>query len=340
MSGGILPAINTMATNTMKTMHRPSALFIAVALAASCTMKNQEAPPLTGPSEYGTSVGVQVTPDILTQDGASQAIVVVTVRDSAGQPLRNVPLRADIMADGQVVDFGSLSAKSLVTSGDGRATIVYTAPAAAGDSEALVSIGITPVGSNHQNAVTRTATIRLVPPGIRVPPSDLVPTFTFSPASPVERQDVLFDATESRGSIAQYRWDFGDGSTGSGATVTHAFSGPSTYFVRLTLVDGLGRSASTTRSVTVGQGTAPNANFTFSPTDPTTNDTVNFNATSSTAASGRRIVSYVWDFGNGQSATGAQVTQRFTVARTYTITLTVTDDIGRAHTTSRTLQVK
>ena len=110
--------------------------------------------------------------------------------------------------------------------------------------------------------------------------------------------------------------------------------------MRLTLVDPIGRMASTTRSVTVGQGTAPTASFTSSPTDPQVGDLVNFNGTASTAAAGRRIVSYTWDFGNGTTASGAQVTQRFTSARTYTVTLTVTDDIGRTHTTSRTLQVK
>lgn len=320
---------------------RRTALAVAALLAtASCTMKSQEAPPLTGPSEFGTSIGVAATPDVLQLDGASQAVVVVTVRDAGSQPLRNVPLRADISLGGQVVDFGSLSSKSLVTNNEGRATIVYTAPASTGESEAIVDIEITPIGSNYQNTLPRSASIRLVPTGIRVPPSDLTPAFTFSPDAPVERQNVLFDASTSSGSIAQYKWDFGNGSTGSGETTTHAFSGPGVYFVRLTLVDGLGRSASTTRSVTVGQGAVPSASFTFSPTDPVVGDLVNVNGTQSTAATGRRIVSWAWNFGNGESASGPLAAVRYTSARTYTITLTVTDDIGRTNTTSRTLQVK
>jgi PKD repeat protein len=308
--------------------------------AASCTMKSQEAPPLTGPSEFGTSVGVQVTPDVLQLDGASQSVVVVQVRDSASQPVRNAALRADIVVGGQIVDFGSLSSKSLVTNAEGRATVVYTAPASASESEAIVDIAITPVGSNYQNAVPRSASIRLVPTGIRVPPSDMTPAFTFAPETPTEKANVLFDASSSTGSIEQYRWDFGDGSIGTGRTTTHAFNGPGTYFVRLTVVDALGRSTSTTRSVLVGQGTLPTANFTFSPTDPFVNDLVNFNGTQSTAAVGRRIVSWAWNFGNGESASGPLTSMRFTAARTYTITLTVTDDIGRTHTISRTLQVK
>lgn len=319
---------------------RAASLIGLAVMVAACTMKNQEAPPLTGPSTFGTSIGVSVTPDVLQLDGASQAVIVVTVRDAGSQPLRNVPLRADIEVDGRVVDFGSLSSKSMVTSSDGRATTVYTAPAAVGESEVLVDIVVSPVGSNFENAQFENARIRLVPTGIRVPPSDLTPAFIFSPDSPVEKQNVLFDASTSTGSIAQYKWDFGNGSTGSGETTTHAFSGPGTYFVRLTLVDALGRSASTTRSITVGQGAVPSAAFTFSPTDPVVGDLVNVNGTQSTAATGRRIVSWAWNFGNGESASGPLASVRYTTARTYTITLTVTDDIGRTNTTSRTLQVK
>jgi PKD repeat protein len=324
----------------MSSFIRRSVTAVALLLSAACTMKSQEAPPLTGPSEFGTSVGVQATPDVLQLDGASQSVVVVTVRDSAGQPLRNVPLRADIVIGGQVVDFGSLSAKSLVTNGDGRATIVYTAPASGGESEAIIDIEITPVGGNYQNAIARSASIRLVPTGIRIPPSDMTPAFTFSPDAPTEKTNVLFDASSSSGTIAAYEWDFGDGQTGSGRTTTHAFSGPGTYFVRLTLVDPQGRRISTTRSITVGQGALPTANFTFSPTDPVVGDTINVNGTQSTAAVGRRLVTWAWNFGNGESASGPNATVRYTVARTYTITLTVTDDIGRTNTTSRTLQVK
>ena len=303
-------------------------------------MKGQDAPPLTGPSEFATSVNVSITPDILQLDGASQAIVAVTVLNEAGQPKRNVPLRADIIVNGEVVDFGSLSSRSLVTGSDGRATLLYTAPAVNAETESIVDIALTPIGSNYQNSNSQSASVRLVPTGIRVPPSDLVPSFTSSPSAPVESQNVLFDASESRGTIAQYRWDFGDGTTGSGETTTHAFRSPGTYFVRLTLVDPIGRMASTTRSVTVGQGAAPAAVFTFSPTDPAVGTTVHFNAAASTPAAGRTLVSYKWDFGDGTSASGVQVSHAYGVARTYTVTLTVTDDIGRTNTRSVTVQVK
>src|SRR5215218_7962460 len=104
-------------------------MVLAAALGASCTMKENEAPGLTGPSEFGKSITLTITPDIITQDGASQSVVTITARGPNGQPLANVALRAEILVNGTATDFGSLSARNLVTSADGKATLIYTAPA-------------------------------------------------------------------------------------------------------------------------------------------------------------------------------------------------------------------
>ncbi|CAN5808371.1 hypothetical protein BH24ACI5_BH24ACI5_02430 [soil metagenome] len=329
----------------MKAITRLSALALAATLAASCTMKDQDAPPLTGPSEFGTSVSIQVTPDVLQQDGASQSVVTVTVRDGAGKALSGVPLRAEIRVNGQVADFGSLSARSIVTGGDGRATLVYTAPSVLANVESLVDILVTPIGSNYGNAIARNATIRLVPPGVVQLPSGLSAAFTFLPTAPSQGQGVFFDAETSTAPatnpITQYRWEFDDGGTASGKTTTHAFNFPGTYFVKLTVSDIQGRSASTTRPVTVAQGTAPTAVFTFGPTPVLRNAPVHFNASASTASAGRTIVGYRWEYGDGSPAeNGIQVAHAFSTAGTYTVTLVVTDDVGRTAVTSRTVAVQ
>jgi hypothetical protein len=53
--------------------------------------------------------------------------------------------------------------------------------------------------------------------------------------------------------IAAYRWDFGDGATASGESVSHAFSGTGTFPVTLTVEDEWGLRYSTTSQVTVAQ---------------------------------------------------------------------------------------
>jgi len=314
---------------------------------AGCTMHEQEAPALSGPSEYSTSIAISIAPDVLTQDGASQSLVTVTARDANGQPLRNVSLRAEVAIGGVHADFGTLSARNLVTGNDGRATVVYTAPSApavAVDNGTLVDIVITPVGSDFNNTTPRTAAIRLVPPGIVVPPDGLKPAFTFTPTGPVDSQPVLFDASASSSAaanpIAGYSWNFGDGGRGTGVTASHSYATAGTYVVTLTLSDALGRTAQKSDSVSVSAGVSPTAAFTSSPSDSLVNQPVNFNAAGSKPAPGRTIRSYAWDFGDGTFGSGITTSHAYGLPRSYVVTLTVTDDSGKKGTTTATVSVK
>jgi chitodextrinase len=323
------------------------ALVAAVACAASCTMKKQEAPELSGPSEFGTSVALTVTPDILTQDGASQSLVSIMARDSNGQALRNLSLRAEIEVGGLRADYGSLSARNLVTGNDGRASLVYTAPpapAVAVDGGMVVTIAVTPVGTDFANSSTRAVFIRLVPPGVVVPPDGLKPAFTVTPPAPSDSQTVLFDASTSSAAagnaIVSYAWNFGDGGRGSGVTATHAYDTAGTYVVTLTITDGVGRSAQKSQSVVVAPGLNPTAAFTSSPTDSLINQAVNFNASGSRAAPGHTIESYDWDFGDGTFGHGQTTSHSFGLPRAYVVVLTVTDDSGKTGTSSGTVTVK
>lgn len=326
---------------------RGVALGLAAMSTLACTMQGQDPPPLSGPSEFSTSLNIAVTPDILQQDGASQSVVSVTARGPNGAPVGGLPLRAEIYVGGTLADFGSLSSRNLVTGSDGRALLTYTSPVSlpfAVDSYTIVDIGITPIGTDYDNAATRWGSLRLVPRGAIVPPANLQASFVVAPESPVDHQDVFFDASASQAPannpIATYRWTFGDGDSGSGRTTTHDYSSPGTYVVRLTIADAYGRTAEATRTLNVSPGVLPTARFVISPTTPRINVQVNVNASASVPAPGGTIVSYDWDFGDGTPHEGGvQSAHTFTRAGTYTITLVVTDNAGRRGISSQTVTV-
>ena len=162
----------------------------------------------------------------------------------------------------------------------------------------------------------------------------------FSPAQPRIGDTVFFNASQSTGTagraIVSYDWAFGDGTTGSGITVSHAYSIAATYGVTLTVTDDGGVTASTSTSVDV-RTSEPIASFVFSPTAPTTTTAVQFNASASSAVSGRTITSYAWNFGDGSTATGVTPVHRFTAPGAYSVGLTVTDSSGEVGT--RTVSV-
>ncbi len=117
------------------TFFKPRAVPVAlIAFAAmvlgSCTVKETEAPSLTGPSETGLSLATSVTPDVLDQDGVSQAVVEVVTRGPDGRPVGSIPLRIEIRRGNAPEDFGRLSNKTPVTGSDGVARVTYTAPPA------------------------------------------------------------------------------------------------------------------------------------------------------------------------------------------------------------------
>lgn len=83
----------------------------------------------------------------------------------------------------------------------------------------------------------------------------------------------------------------------------------------------------------IARGVVPgvHASFTTTPRVLFANTAVTFDGSAS--AAGGTVTAYTWSFGDGGSATGAQVAHMFTHAGTYVVTLTVTDVSGNFRTT-------
>jgi PKD repeat protein len=151
---------------------------------------------------------------------------------------------------------------------------------------------------------------------------------------------VNFDAstsTDSDGEVMQYEWDFdGDGSFdgyGSDATISHTYTTPGIFSVRMRVTDDAGAQTSAQSTVTVNalSNTPPVAEFTRTPATGDAPLDVAFDATGSHDPDGR-IVRYDWDFdGDGgwdAYDSGPQVSHFYTRPGLYSARLRVTDDSG------------
>jgi len=81
----------------------------------------------------------------------------------------------------------------------------------------------------------------------------------------------------------------------------------------------------------------PTANFTYSPEQPTTWDTVQF--TDQSSDSDGTVVAWVWNFGDGGSSNEQNPTHRYRLPGTYPVTLEVTDNDRLNGTTVREVEV-
>jgi PKD repeat protein len=342
---------------------RRAAVALALIATAGCTVKSTETPPLNGPSGLALSLTVNAIPDSISQDGGSQSSVRVTAIGPDGRGVSGLALRLDMVVGGVAQDYGTLSARSVVTNGDGVATAVYTAPPSpvnglfgtcSGLPGNCVSIVATATSTNFTTANPERVEIRLVPTGVIQPPAGL-PTaqFTISPTPVNFNIPSTFDASTSlvgtgASAIVSYSWNFGDGGTATGKSATHTYvasTTPATSFnVVLTVVNDRGLTASTTQTIPVSASPPPTGDWVFSPTTPVVGDVILFNADGLRAAAGHTLVGFSWNFGDqfsasSNTASGFQATHAYTVANNYTVVLTVTDDAGQKTTLSKVVTV-
>jgi PKD repeat protein len=157
----------------------------------------------------------------------------------------------------------------------------------------------------------------------------LTPAFTYSPASPQPNQPITFDGTPTGGNPQVFLWEFGDGSNALTPTAIHSYAAGS-YQVKLTVskdcsVGICNSQASITKTVVVAGpqitatfDTSANcvADITGAHCDAEVGQVVSFNYT----GSGGTTLN--WNFDDGSTATGAQVTHAWGSPGTRNVVLT------------------
>ncbi|KPJ64049.1 hypothetical protein AMK68_02510, partial [candidate division KD3-62 bacterium DG_56] len=116
----------------------------------------------------------------------------------------------------------------------------------------------------------------------------------------------------------------------TGESVCHTYTAEGSYELCLTVTDDDGATHTCCQTVVISENHPPNCDFSYSPLDPTDEDTVQFTDLS-TDPDGDNIVAWDWDFGDGSTSTEQNPTHTFAagecgVPATYAVCLTVTDD--------------
>jgi PKD repeat protein len=152
---------------------------------------------------------------------------------------------------------------------------------------------------------------------------------------------VTFDGSASNdpdGTIASYDWDFGDGSTGTGVNPTHTYTATGTFTVTLTVTDDGGATDTATTTATIGEGNQPPVADPNGPYTGTVGEAVFFDGTGSNDPDGT-IVAFEWDFGDGNTGTGATPSHTYAAEGTFNVTLMVTDDAGATDSATTTATI-
>ena len=175
---------------------------------------------------------------------------------------------------------------------------------------------------------------------------NLAPTAVFTVSVPVGEVGGTIDfsairAEDEDGVIVSYEWDFGDGTDGTGRAVSHTYAQIGAFTVVLRVTDDGGETGTTQRILYVeaGEPPGPAASFTASPSSGGSPLSVWFDASATTYGTGPLMFS--WNFGDGSTGYGQQVSHLYVTSygRTYTATLTVTGPDSKTGTATATISV-
>ncbi len=179
-----------------------------------------------------------------------------------------------------------------------------------------------------------TATISKTVNSVPAPIANFSYSSTLCDNQPVQFTDL--SQTNGGGSIQTWNWNFGDPASGMNNSSTianpiHQFSASGSFNVTLMVTNGNGCYTTIDTVLSIGQ--RPVANFSA--------DTACLGSLTTFAdlSTGGPIASYAWEFGDGQTATGAAPTHLYGNTGIFNVHLTVTNNLGCQRDTSKQVLV-
>lgn len=146
--------------------------------------------------------------------------------------------------------------------------------------------------------------------------------------NPNDPLEVTFDASKSKdadGDRLTYTWDFGDGETQEGKVATHRYGRGGEYVARLLVADNTDTDcnrAIATRLVTLNRAPLADAGGDLK---ICLTEKASFDASLSFDNDGDSL-SYAWDFGDGRTAGGKNVSHKYAKGGIYKVNLKIDDN--------------
>jgi len=152
-----------------------------------------------------------------------------------------------------------------------------------------------------------------------------IANFSYTPENPSTQDIIQFNDTSLvyNVTIISWYWDFGDGNNSDLQDPTHKYDDDGIYNVTLTVTDNNSVSDSISKYVPVSN-TPPVANA-GGPYIGNVNEDILFDGSGSYDLDGS-IISWYWDFGDGNIGYGETILHSYNNSGSYQVTLTVTDD--------------
>ncbi len=185
---------------------------------------------------------------------------------------------------------------------------------------------VTLTAYNGNNSSTATATITVYP----------IPTVAFfandtivCPGLPVSFTSTSNPNTSG---LATYSWNFGDGTTSAAQNPTHIFPGQTYYSITLTVTNSQGCISTLVKNAYIHEVDTPIANFSALSTGLCHPPAIDSFIDSS---SGTGPLTYLWQFGDGQTSILSNPSHTYNVNGNYNPRLIVTDANGCKDTLTR-----
>ena len=228
-----------------------------------------------------------VTLTATNESGSDSTTVTVTVLTYLPPPIASFdsPALIRVGTAAEFINTSSNGGTYLWDFGDGgSATTVPAIHTYAAPATLVVTLTVV----NRNGTATAIDTVEVLP---ALP----VAGFTSSPAAVRITESVFFTDTSS--GAATYAWDFGDSTTDTVASPSHAYAAPGDYLATLTVTNSIGESDSFSATITVDPAAPFLTPITADPTPGVTLSPVTF--TVAPGVGSGPIVNYTWDFGDG-----------------------------------------